>query len=297
MDNPNSEKINVHMFWAYGQLSQLERLSLSSFIANDYKVTLWSYDQIKNAHPQAILKDAREIIPEALFFTHENKSPSGFANLFRYSIFTNYSGLYADLDVIALKKACFLPKHPFLVSERAKTHRNQQLNILAKNTFKNFILLKKFFKCNSVTYDKFLNFPNPKKQFCLSQDISVCSIKVNNNVFYNPNPEKGDIIDFCRVFAETISPKKIAPGHTGPFYMSCLFDHFPELGFQIMEPSFANPIDLQKCPQSLLKHDLSPIKNSHFLHCWNGRLSKVGFNKEAPYPKGSLLDTLAKKYL
>ena len=38
------KNLPVHMLWVSGELSRLARLSLASFLANGYRVKLWSYD-------------------------------------------------------------------------------------------------------------------------------------------------------------------------------------------------------------------------------------------------------------
>ncbi len=63
--------IKVHLFWAYGQLSKLEILSLKSFAKNNFNVHLWSYDKIKNAPTDCTLRDAREILPENYVFINQ----------------------------------------------------------------------------------------------------------------------------------------------------------------------------------------------------------------------------------
>ncbi len=37
----------VHMFWVEGPLSRLELLSINSFLANGFNVTLWTYGTLK----------------------------------------------------------------------------------------------------------------------------------------------------------------------------------------------------------------------------------------------------------
>ena len=107
----------VHMFWAYGALSQIEKLAVSSFLANGYAVTVWSYDHIPNVPSEAVLRDAREILPESAVFLNRRGSYAGFSDLFRYAVLRQLGGLYADTDVIALQPSSTLSPRPFLVLE------------------------------------------------------------------------------------------------------------------------------------------------------------------------------------
>ena len=301
MENPNPKQINVHMFWAYGQLGQLEKLSLNSFIANDYKVILWSYDQIKNAHPQATLKDAREIIPENTYHPYYiTKNIASFSDLFRYSIFQKHKGLYSDLDVVALKNATELPKEPFIVTQRSN-HKGQLsylLNRIRSKSSTQLILIKKKLGLNTNTLNRFSRKSNPTEFLSNWISIKYSYLIINNNIIYNPCPQNGDIIDIARVFAESFPLSFIAHGDLGPHYLTPLVKNFPKLSFQIMEPDFANPLnvfDLQLAFQNNYK--INP--KSFFIHFWNNQLKQLGtkWNPNAPFPKGSLLDTLAKKYL
>jgi len=108
----------VHMFWAYGTLSRLERLCAASFRDHGFHVLLWGYGPPDNAPPGIHLRDARELVPEDRVFTYANGSYAAFANLFRYKVISRLGGLYADTDVICRLPAERLPEWPFLVSER-----------------------------------------------------------------------------------------------------------------------------------------------------------------------------------
>ena len=103
MNNDNS--IQVHMFWAYGDLTTLERLAAVSFVANGFDLKLHTYGSINNL-PSGIQQcDAREIIPEHRVFKYKNGSYAGFADLFRYAVLCQQGGLWADTDVICLAAA------------------------------------------------------------------------------------------------------------------------------------------------------------------------------------------------
>ena len=123
---PACEQMNpvvVHQFWAYGRLSRLERLSVTSFLDHGYRVVLWSYEPPGNAPRSADLRDARELVAEECVFTYRNGSYAAFANLFRYKVLSRFGGLYADTDVVCRLPAGRLPEWPFLVSERHESGR------------------------------------------------------------------------------------------------------------------------------------------------------------------------------
>lgn len=123
--------VQAHMFWAYGELSKLERLAAISFVANGFRLKLWSYSEISNVPPGVELCDARRIIPESRVFTYHGGSYAGFADVFRYSVLSLEGGLWADTDVICLAPACAvkaLGENGFIVTERTKSS-SVQINV------------------------------------------------------------------------------------------------------------------------------------------------------------------------
>lgn len=119
----DGEPVQVHMFWAYGEFSTLERLAAVSFVANGFPLKLWSYGEIGNVPRGVEICDAREVLPESRVFTYRNGSYAAFANLFRYSVLSLQGGLWADTDVICLVPVSALQAlggKGFLVTERTQ---------------------------------------------------------------------------------------------------------------------------------------------------------------------------------
>ena len=102
LNNHDVESIQVHMFWAYGDLTVLERLAAVSFVANGFDLKLYTYGSINNLPSGIKQYDAREVIPENRLFKYKNGSYAGFSNLFRYAILCQQGGIWADMDVICL---------------------------------------------------------------------------------------------------------------------------------------------------------------------------------------------------
>ena len=86
------EKPIYQTFWMGKTFSNLEYISLNSFIKNGCIVHLYTYQkEIKNIPDKVILKDASDILPESDLFTYSNdglgkSSVSAFTNLFRFNI-------------------------------------------------------------------------------------------------------------------------------------------------------------------------------------------------------------------
>ena len=113
----------VHMLWVSGELSRLARLSLASFRLNGYRVTLWSYDPAHLQTEGDDVRDAAELLPA---------TPADFANmsyltsLFRYRVLAEQGGIWADMDVVALKLNPDIEARPLVASEKRRPFRHAE---------------------------------------------------------------------------------------------------------------------------------------------------------------------------
>ncbi len=115
-----SNKI-VHGMWIGNTISNMELLTIKSFIAHGHQFYLWVYDnpEIDNISG-LVLKDATEIIPRSYVFSYKNKnkyghgkgSYAGFSDIFRYKLLYEYGGWWVDMDVTCLKAFDF--KGPYV---------------------------------------------------------------------------------------------------------------------------------------------------------------------------------------
>lgn len=118
----NTEKNIIHSLWIGNQLSNIELLTINSFINQGHIFYLWVYDQIKTTiPPTVILKDANEIIPKEKIFNYRYKnqfghgkgSYAGFSDIFRYKLLYEYGGWWTDMDVTCLKPLNFIEPYVF----------------------------------------------------------------------------------------------------------------------------------------------------------------------------------------
>ena len=93
------KKLPVHMLWVSGELSRLARLSLASFLANGYRVPLWSYDPDHLRAEFADVQDASTLLPMP---AEDATNMAYLTSLFRYRVLAEQGGIWADLDVVAL---------------------------------------------------------------------------------------------------------------------------------------------------------------------------------------------------
>ncbi len=235
----------VHLFWAYGGLSALERMACRSFASQGYQTVLWTYGDMPVSVANVELRDAREVLPESRIFKYANGSYAGFSNLFRYAVLSRFGGLYADTDVICLSSISALGTTPFLVSERRR------------------------------------NAPG---------------VSINGNLIFNPAPQRGDIVDLAYAISDRFPVDKLRWGDCGPRLLSTLVSTYPSLAFEVRAPDFVNPIPFLECPRRLLEPGVRLPESTRFLHCYNEMWRRSDTNKDAPFPKGSLMATLADRF-
>ena len=113
------KSLPVHMLWVSGELSRLARLSLASFLAHGYRVTLWSYDKSPLQRCGAELRDAAEIAP------HEGDF-AALTSLFRYNVLATQGGVWADMDVVALAGEPGIPAAPLIASAKRRPFRHRE---------------------------------------------------------------------------------------------------------------------------------------------------------------------------
>jgi hypothetical protein len=98
----------IQSFWRGRPLSNVEILSIKSFLAHGHTVVVYAYDEVINLPKGALTRDAREILPEECFFINQNAgfgkgSCSPFSDLFRMALLIENGGWWVDLDVVCLR--------------------------------------------------------------------------------------------------------------------------------------------------------------------------------------------------
>ena len=101
----------VNSFWHGPELSNLERLCISSFLKEGIRYCLYVYEPPANLPDGVVLKDANEILERSRLFYYQagpfnRGSVGGFSNLFRFTLLAERGGWWTDTDV------CYLGKLP-----------------------------------------------------------------------------------------------------------------------------------------------------------------------------------------
>lgn len=99
----------VQMLWVGGPLSSLERLALTSWLANGHEVHLYSYGRPGNAPKGLRICDAREILPAEADTegAAAGLGPVRFADRFSYALLNARGGIWAGIDVVCLRPLDF----------------------------------------------------------------------------------------------------------------------------------------------------------------------------------------------
>ena len=117
------QDLPVHMLWVSGGLSQLARLCLASFLAQGYRVTLWTYEPRQLTAPGAELRDANEILP---MIPEIAGNMAYLSSLFRYRLMAELGGIWSDMDVVALTSEPGIAVEPFIASEKRRPFRHTE---------------------------------------------------------------------------------------------------------------------------------------------------------------------------
>ncbi len=119
----------VHHLWI-GPLTQLERLSLRSFVAHGHEVWLWTYGEVGPIPAGVVCRSGEEILPAPRIFRYrEFDTVAGFSNLFRYSVLLALGGTWSDSDLVCLRP---LPAADYLIPSEDTPEGLQRANCILR---------------------------------------------------------------------------------------------------------------------------------------------------------------------
>ncbi len=110
----------VRSFWTGNQLTNLEKLSISSYIHNGHEIEVFTYNRNLDFPTGTIARDANEIIPESKIFVDSRGGYASFSDWFRFKMIFELGGWWTDLDSVCLKHLDIASEYCFaLQDERA----------------------------------------------------------------------------------------------------------------------------------------------------------------------------------
>lgn len=111
----------IHALWIGGQLGQIARACLNSFVMRGHQVHLYTYDDLPDIPKNITVCDGNSIICHSKIFKHKKKQSYGpFSDIFSYELLKKIdNAIYVDCDVYCLKPMT-IPQHGHLFGyERA----------------------------------------------------------------------------------------------------------------------------------------------------------------------------------
>ena len=264
LDKLDTTNDSIQCLWIGEELSILEQLCISSFIYHGHTVHLYTYGNVKNIPDGTIIKDANDIILEKDIFYAHNNSLGYFSDWFRWELLKKKGGYWVDMDIICLKPFNFSDDYVY------------------------------GFEDNKIIGSALLKFPaNSEITHMLS---AVCA---NPNLIL-PSDNSDDINRKKKRIHQNQDKEHTGWGEAGgPTGLTKALEYFdlkhyakPFTYFYPIHYSLWNTVF-----DETLKDDGQLFAHTYAIHLWNEMGRNVDFDKNATFPKDSLIEQLKCKYL
>ena len=103
----------VQSLWIGGDLSDMERLSIKSFLKYGHPYHLYTYHPVGGVPPGVVVKDANEIINAVDIFLVRG-GYSSFSDFFRWKLVRDKGGWWVDADAVCLRPLDFDLEYVFI---------------------------------------------------------------------------------------------------------------------------------------------------------------------------------------
>ena len=255
----------IKTLWIGPRLSELESLSLRSFLHFGHEVELFQYEPVENVPRGVRLRDANEVLPvESIFHYEKKRSVAGFANWFRYSLLFDEGGIWVDTDVVCLRPFDFEQELVFGKEEIGRIN-------------------------NAV-----LGGPPAHPLFEFMRDQAE-----RPNAFLPFDSWKDKRRKLKRRYLQGNRRGNVRWGEVGPIGLTRAVEHFDLGRFALPYRAFY-PIHSKRW-DSIFDESPSPcddlFRTSYALHLWHEMFrDRSGFDKDAAFPESSFIERLKKRY-
>lgn len=264
--NINEDK-NIQSLWIGGNLSNMEILSMKSFLHNNHNYHLYAYEDIGNVPEGVLVKDARTILPEKDIFRYKNGSVSAFSNVFRYKMLFDKGGYWVDTDFICLKHFDFKEDYVF-ATEPWDGYTTSKLNPCILKAPKLSLPMLNGYK------------------FCIDRKQAV----LDGLIEWDLGPSSLlDIVKNLNLFEymkewTVFNLFSVHDWHSGIMSVDTMRNFFEEKKIRVSVPYYNDINDLPK--------------NNYAVHFYNEiwRSNEGTINKSYKYDEGCLYEQLKKKY-
>lgn len=255
----------IASFW-HGPISWLERLSITSFIAQGHPFHLYSYEDIEGLPEGAELKDANDVLPrEKLFFYKGHGTPGVFSDWFRMMLMRQERGIWADCDVYCVKPITGLGDYIFSW-EKPGSINGAILRIPS----------------DAPLLDDLISIFEEGKRPLFEAHLPIFRrLEVAGK----------------RLVGQKVGPEFMQYGATGPFMLT---HYVPKHGLtdKVQPSEVFYPIPYTGIPalmQAGSDIDALITDNTHGVHIWRSQLTRRGRSDIAAPAPGSALDKLIRK--
>lgn len=258
----------IQSLWIGDALSNLEKLCIRSFLDNGHAFHLYAYSDIDGVPGDALMKDAGEILPKSAVYRHRRGSLASFADWFRWELLLQRGNWWVDMDVVCLRQFDFADAVVFGIG--GGYCMPHTMKFPARHAF-----------CAHMA----TRCAEPNQIFA-EDSLRVCARKIKRRI-------KG------------LGKAHIAWGESGGpagFTAAAKRYNLMRAGkpAETFAPEYADRRNLRTWHEFLLHPSDRDIQAqfpaSYSLHIGNENLRRAGFDKNAVYPPGSLLDRLQSKH-
>lgn len=263
---PRTARPIIHMFWHGAPLGRLERMCISSFLAQGHEVRMHVYDEVAGTPGGVTLADANLTLARSNIFRHaKSGSLAPFADWFRYRVLYEQGGIWADTDVVCLK--------PIILSS-AQLFAWQDEQVIN----------------NAV-----LGF---ERHHPLAQWMADCCEQPNRPLPYDSFKVRRR--KFKRKFLQGNRRGNIGWGEYGPYGLTRAAQHLGYAQYALPFWHFypVHPLNWRTVFDGSLSGDTGLLTDSSALHLWNEVTRRTpGFDRNARFPEHSLFESLCRRFL
>ena len=256
----------IQSLWIGPTLSNLEILSMKSFLFHNHIYHLYTYNEIDNVPEGVVIRDAREILPETEIFSYANGSVSAFSNMFRYKMLFDKGGYWVDADVVCMKRFDF--KEPYIIATEPKGNYNVST------------LNPSLIKAPVKSFGMFAGY-----KFCQDKKEDVLNGKIQWNlgpVSFSFLTKESNLLQYAR-------PWNVFNSHQSADWYSILMN--PTRLYREYKDKIGKEFNKLAILDINKKH-----KENYAIHLYNEMWRSKGCDKNDVYEEGCLYEQLKKLY-
>ncbi len=254
----------VQSLWIGGRLTNLERLSLTSFLANGHEYRLFVYEDVDGVPDGVKIEDANSVIPERDIFRARDAYTS-FANWFRHELVSRTGQFWVDTDVVCLRTFAFAAPIVFGLQDSGQAATG----------------VMRF----------------PKDHFVPRMLAGVCESPNKFMPYDTPRDKRRKL---RRKYLQGNRRGKTQWGEAGGPDGFTRALRYHGLLDQAKSFLYFYPIHWSNWPSifdSTFEDRTHLLEASYCVHLWNEMLNRDGVDKDSTFPSGSLFEQLKRRYL